>query len=118
MAVSAKTVQLVKTVLTPFRDAGAVPAVEYDEMFSIIARQGKTEPTKATMLVSRKAGAAMLGISARSLDRLLRDGTLRPIRVGKRSIRLNLAELSNFMSIPQQINPVAQPLVDCQTQKQ
>ena len=121
MSISPKSIQLMKTVLAPFIDAGALPATEYTELMAAITRPEKPEPAKATTtLITREAGAKMLGISARSLDRLLRDGTLRPIHVGKRSIRLNLTELSNFMNVPAQteqltaINSVAQPLTGCQ----
>ncbi len=76
--------------------AGAITATDYDELMAAITRQEASEPAKTQALITRNAGAKMLGISTRSFDRLLKDGTFHPIRVGKRSIRINYAEIENF----------------------
>ena len=41
-------------------------------------------PGDAPLLVSRDAAAHRLGVHARTVDRLLRKGALRPVRVGAR----------------------------------
>jgi predicted DNA-binding transcriptional regulator AlpA len=76
--------------------AGAITATDYDELMAAITHTGASEAAKEQALITRKAGAKILGISMRSFDRLLKDGTFHPIRVGKRSIRISYAEIENF----------------------
>jgi len=54
-------------------------------------RVGATEP----ILVSKKIASALLGISIGTLDRLVRQGKIKAIRVGRR-VLFKRASLENF----------------------
>ena len=88
MSISAVSINLVKTSLIHLREAGVLPANDYEELMTAITRPAnRPEPTKPSHLITRDAGAKMLGISTRSFDRLLnlKENVLfHPIRVGKR----------------------------------
>ncbi len=96
MSISTNTISIVKTSLKHLLKAGAITATDYDELMAAITRPEASEAAKIQVLITRKAGAKILGISMRNFDRLLKDGTFHPIRVGKRSIRINYAEIENF----------------------
>lgn len=99
MAISNKTINLLGTVLSPIRDAGGLSKSEFDELMAVISSRKENPSTNKapSVLLKRKEGAIRLGISQRSFDRLLRDGTFHPVRVGKRSVRVSNAEIENFI---------------------
>lgn len=96
MPISTNTISIVKTSLNHLMKAGAITATDYDELMAAITRPEASEADKVQVLITRKAGAKILGISTRSFDRLLKDGTFHPIRVGKRSIRIKQDEVEKF----------------------
>ena len=89
MSISTNTISIVKTSLNHLLKAGVITAIDYDELMAAITRPEVSEAAKPPALITRNAAAKILGISTRSFDRLLKDGTFHPIRVGKRSIRIN-----------------------------
>jgi excisionase family DNA binding protein len=48
-------------------------------------------------LLSREEAAESLGVSLSTIDRYLRDGTLRRVKIGKRIVRIDAAQLSSLV---------------------
>ena len=95
--ISEKTIVQLRKIAEPFISAGIICKEELD----ILLKSAKTnqEPTpKPPALISRAKGALILGISTRSLDRILKDGFLSRVQVGKRSIRLDQREIEKYVA--------------------
>jgi excisionase family DNA binding protein len=54
----------------------------------------------APLLVDRMTAARMLGVSYKTIQRLVDDGDLRPVRV-RRRVRYAMAELERFIAAQQ-----------------
>ena len=60
-----------------------------------------TTSTVERLLVSRKEAAAMLGVSARTIDRMVAAGRLKPLRIG-RLVRFPVEDLRRLARERQQ----------------
>lgn len=100
MAISIDTDKLVKNLLTTLRNTGTIPNNDYEElMVAVSARNAKQSTSvRAPELVTRASAARLLKISARSLDRMLKEGDIRAVKIGKRSVRINEAQLHDFIN--------------------
>lgn len=100
MTIGTNTINLVRNVLTPLCDAGAITPAEFGE-FMTAATQGAKPllPKAPSTLIKRVECAKVLGVSTRTLDRLLKENIFHPIKVGRRSIRISQTELENFIQV-------------------
>lgn len=48
-------------------------------------------------LLNREEAAEKLGVSLSTIDRYLRDGTLRRVKIGKRIVRIESAQLESLI---------------------
>lgn len=55
-------------------------------------------------LISRAEAATLLGVSLRTVDRLVKSGELKPLRVGKKTIRFMLTDLYKAFKIENKVN--------------
>lgn len=93
-------INLIRSVLTPLMNAGAISQADFSAFMAAATQNGKHPQASATgVLIKRKDAAVKLGISTRTFDRLIGEGTFRAIRVGRRSIRVNQAELDDFINL-------------------
>ena len=97
MTISIDSINLVKNLLTPLKNAGAISANDFNEFMSATKQNDKPSPHKPPVLIKRQDAARLLEISIRSFDRLLREGRFHAIKIGKRSVRVNQAELYDFI---------------------
>jgi excisionase family DNA binding protein len=59
-------------------------------------KQIANEDDRSRYLYSRKQAAAWLSISERYLSQLTRDGRIRAVRIGKKTVRYALSDLNEF----------------------
>ena len=98
MSISKSAIILVKNLLIPLKNAGAISVNDFDEFMLATNQNDKPSPQKPPVLIKRQDAARLLEISTRSFDRLLREGRFHAIKIGKRSVRVNQAELYDFIN--------------------
>lgn len=91
MRITTETITLIKKASNPFIEAGIMKGDEFNEALRRMKLDLQIEIKP--QLYRRKETAAMLGVSLRTLARLLEEGTLTPIHIGRRSIRISDSEI-------------------------
>ena len=56
-----------------------------------------TDSNRLKLLLSKKEAADTLGIKATLLDKLIKDGELRTLRVGARRVLIHIDEVTRFI---------------------
>ena len=56
-----------------------------------------TDSNRLKLLLSKKEAAEALGIRATLLDRLIKEGELRTLRVGARRVLIHIDEVTRFI---------------------
>jgi len=95
--ISNKTIELLRGFSTSLVSAGIIQQEELTQLWSIAKKSQDAHPPEPLILVSRAKAAKMLNISARSLDRLIKQGALPCVRVGKRAVRIEQRKIELFV---------------------
>lgn len=95
--ISNKTIEILRGFSTSLVNAGIVPKEEMNNLWAIAKKSQDARQAEPLILVSRAKAAKILNISARSLDRLIKQGALPCVRVGKRAVRLDQRKIELFV---------------------
>ncbi len=97
--ISNNTLSRLHEASAPFVSAGLIPVEEFKQLLSIAKKSQEEQrpPEEPLCLISRDQAAKILGISARSLDRLIKQRALPCVRVGKRAVRLEQRKIELFV---------------------
>ncbi|MEI8248656.1 MAG: helix-turn-helix domain-containing protein [Lentisphaerota bacterium] len=95
--ISSKTIELLRGFSTSLVSAGIVQQEELNNLWAIAKKSQEVRPAEPLILITRAKSAAILGISQRNLDRLIRGGDISCVKIGKRSIRLDQKEIGKYI---------------------
>jgi len=92
-----ETIKSVEGFSAPFISAGIIQQNELKSLFTLAKKSLAECPSEPLCLITRKQAAEILRISARGLDRLIRQGVIPFVRVGKRSVRLDQRRIEKYI---------------------
>ena len=95
--ISNKTIELLRGFSTSLVSAGIIQQEELTQLWSIAKKSQEVRTSEPLILITRAKSAAILGISQRNLDRLIRCGDISCVKIGKRSIRLDQREIGKYV---------------------
>ena len=99
--VTKETIQLVRNQIKPLVDAGLIPSDEFRELLTLSKQStaGECRGNRKPEACSRKEAAERLGVSLRTLDRLIFEGDIQARRIGKRRVSILMEDIIDYLNL-------------------